>query len=183
MFLIHQYWKTVGPPNSSNFSQSAISYLNGNYPTIYFFASNDKRRDVEHPKSSKVEKLTIKQWFTSICPRQHQNCQSNTRLQKGSKLFRSYRPISIWPSFSKFFNLSRILLMNTTYFLVSNSVPGNAIQPVWQWLNCSKIILPLLRIKNSLLEVSSTCPKHLTLSVSTKFFLKRCSTMAYAELP
>lgn len=183
MFLIHQYWKTVGPPNSSNFSQSAISYLNGNYPTIYFFASNDKRRDVEHPKSSKVEKLTIKQCFTSICPRQHQNCQSNTRLQKGSKLFRSYRPISIWPSFSKFFNLSRILLMNTTYFLVSNSVPGNAIQPVWQWLNCSKIILPLLRIKNSLLEVSSTCPKHLTLSVSTKFFLKRCSTMAYAELP
>ena len=183
MFLIHQYWKTVSPPNSSNFSQSAISYLNGNYPTIYFFASNDKRRDVEHPKSSKVEKLTIKQCFTSICPRQHQNCQSKTRLQKGSKLFRSYRPISIWPSFSKFFNLSRILLMNTTYFLVSNSVPGNAIQPVWQWLNCSKIILPLLRIKNSLLEVSSTCPKHLTLSVSTKFFLKRCSTMAYAELP
>ena len=82
-----------------------------------------------------------------------------------------------------FLTVSRILLMNTTYFLVSNSVPGNAIQPVWQWLNCSKIILPLLRIKNSLLEVSSTCPKHLTLSVSTKFFLKRCSTMAYAELP
>lgn len=31
-----------------------------------------------------------------------------------------------------FLTVSRILLMNTTYFLVSNSVPGNAIQPVWQ---------------------------------------------------
>ena len=31
-----------------------------------------------------------------------------------------------------FLTVSRILLMNTRYFLVSNSVPGNAIQPVWQ---------------------------------------------------
>ena len=31
-----------------------------------------------------------------------------------------------------FLTVSRILLMNTTYFLASNSVPGNAIQPVWQ---------------------------------------------------
>lgn len=68
-----------------------------------------------------------------------------------------------------FLTVSRILLMNITYFLVSNSVPGNAIQPVWQWLTCSKIILGLLLIKNSLLEVSSTNPKHLTLCPRNSF--------------
>lgn len=68
-----------------------------------------------------------------------------------------------------FLTVSRILLMNITYFLVFNSVPGNAIQPVWQWLTCSKIILGLLLIKNSLLEVSSTCPKHLTLFPRNSF--------------
>lgn len=48
--------------------------------------------------------LTIKQCVTSMCAWQYKNCQSNTRLQKGSKLFSSsYRPISIWPCFPKFF--------------------------------------------------------------------------------
>lgn len=99
--------------------------------------------------------LTIKQCFTSICPWQYQNCQSNTRLQKGSKLFTSsYRPISIWPCFSKF----------------SDLIDEYYIQPVWQWLTCSKIILGLLMIKNSLLEVSSTCPKHLTLCPRNSFW-------------
>ena len=76
-----------------------------------------------------------------------------------------------------FLTISRIILINTAYFLVTNMVSGNTIQSVWQWLTCSKIFLPPLIIKSLLLEFSS-CPKHLTLLI-IKFFLKSSSTMVW----
>ena len=129
-----------------------------------------------------------KQCFTSICPWQYQNSQSNTRLQKGSKLFTSsYRPISIWPCFSKFFEsiiLNRFQDFIDEYYILSGLQFSSR--------KCHSTCLATINLFENnpwaLGDKEFAIGSFLDLSkafdtVSSKFFLKSCSTMAYAELP
>lgn len=123
--------------------------------------------------------LTIKQCFTSICPWQYQNCQSNTRLQKGSKLFTSsYRPISIWPCFSKFSDLIDEYYIFSGLQFSSRKRHSTCLAMINLFENNSWALDDKEFAIGSFLDLSKAFD-----TVSTKFLLKSCSTMAYAELP